>query len=104
VSFTVVAAVLAFLVVLVGALYVTRRRMAHHRDELRGQASQHRHLADVAQIEADRHSAEADELAARARREALASQQARLEALQTQTEVDGTRTRADELDPDVHAR
>jgi hypothetical protein len=24
--------------------------------------------------------------------------------LQTQTEVDGTRTRADELDPDVHAR
>jgi hypothetical protein len=104
VSFTVIAAIVAVVIILVALGYVMSRRRTQHRDELRGQASQHRDLADVAQIEADRRTAEADELAARARREELASRQARLAAEQTQTEVDGTRTRADELDPDVHAR
>jgi len=99
-----IAAVVAVLVILVALAYVLRRRNAHHRDELRGQATQHRDLADIAQIEADRRTAEADELAARARREELASQQARLAAEQTQADVVATRARADELDPDIPAR
>ena len=99
-SFALIA--VAVLVILVAGAYVLRRRKAHHRDELRSQASKHRDLADIAQIEADRRTATADELAARARREELASQQARLAAEQAQAEVDATRTRADELDPDVH--
>jgi len=60
-SFTVIAQVVAFVVVLVAATYVVSGRLAEYRDKLRHVASRHRDLADVAPIETDRRRAEADE-------------------------------------------
>ena len=64
-SFIIIVAVVVFLVIMVAVNYVPSRRKTQRREELRGQASQHRDLADITQIEADRRRAEAEELAAR---------------------------------------
>jgi hypothetical protein len=99
-TITAIVVVAALVLVLAVALAAARRRAV--RDErLRTEADEHRRIATVAQVEADRRAAEAEERAARARREALAAEQARLEASQAREAAAATWARADELDPDV---
>ncbi len=91
----------AVLVVVLLVVFVAQRRRHVHDERLRAEASEHRRVAAVAQVEADRRTAEAEERAARAKRESLAAEQARLEASAAQENASSTWQRADELDPDV---
>jgi hypothetical protein len=95
--------VVAVLVIVLLVFLATQRRRRVHDERLRHEAAEHRRVAAVAQVEADRRAAEAEEQAARARREALAAEQARLQASEAQATAASTWQRADELDPDLDA-
>jgi FtsZ-interacting cell division protein ZipA len=93
----IVIGVAVLVLIAYGVWYSSRRRTERRRTE----AAEHRDLAAVARVEADRRAAEAEERAARARREQLAAEQHRLEAQRAAQEVSDLERRADALDPDV---
>ena len=99
----IVALVLGALVV-VALLLVLSKRKAKSNEVRRGQAEEHRGIAQVAQLEADRKAAEAEERAARARKDHLAAEQQSLDAERARAEAAKLHEKADRLDPDVGRR
>jgi uncharacterized membrane protein YhiD involved in acid resistance len=98
-----IAIVVVVLVVLVVLALVARARGRKRDEQHRAEAAEHRDLARVAQVEADRKAAEADERAARARKEQLAAETQRLEAERAAAEAVDLRDHADTIDPDVES-
>ena len=95
----IIAIVVTALLVVVGLVVLGRRKGRARDEERRGQAAEHRNLAQVTQLEADRQAAEAEERAARAKGEQLASQQQGLEVERIRAQAKELESRADELDP-----
>ena len=87
---------------LVAVLVIAGRRRSEARDErLRVEAQEHRDLAQVSDLEAQRQKAAAEEQAARAKQDAIEAEQARLDAERQAGEAAELRAKADHLDPDV---
>src|SRR5690606_35615629 len=79
--------VLAVLVLAVVAVVALRRQREGRLEEARYQAEQHREVAAVSEMEAQRRAAEAEERVARARQQELRAEQARLDAEEARVEA-----------------
>ena len=89
-------------VVVIGLLVIAwSRRQEAVKDQHREEAAEHRRLAAVTSLDADKRAAAAEERAARAKREELEAEEERIEAMRTQDEASALHRKADELDPDV---
>ena len=100
----IIAIGVAALLVIALLMVLSRRKAAKSKEIRRGQAEEHRNLAQVAQLEADHRAAEAEERAARARKAQLAAAPQALDAERAREEAANLHDKADRLDPDKGRR